>query len=430
MEYTLMHREQPVAALSINTDSGTLYRVREVFAPEHLPVEVQGVPRDKDYGQLARALNTWFSGRAIPASRSGFRQAIEALAVEQGLQLTANQLLLRCFGLSLSDQYWVNPADAPLSWQKINFYDNPFSDDVGDLLFGQFAARGALDLVSPCNTSDGWLQKKWKIVDEQRVLVKGSSAPAHQEPYNEVVSTAICRRLHLPHVPYSVVREAGKPYSLCPNMTSNRQDLVNAYALYTSAKKPNHLSAYDFFLERCAALGIPNARRAVNRMLILDFLICNQDRHFGNFGALRDAVTLEWQGIAPIYDSGTSLWQGLYVSQIHPRADVEAKPFRKTHLEQLKLAADELSNIDFSALRGLREEVYFIYEQAHFGEPNRAAVLSAAVAERCDYLQELAKELAPPGISLSDLCTEAKTKAAEANKQPPAADSAPEHGIE
>lgn len=42
-------------------------------------------------------------------------------------------------------------------------------------------------------------------------------------------------------------------------------------------------------------------------MLVLDYIIANEDRHFNNFGALRNAETLEWLGMAPIYDSGSSL---------------------------------------------------------------------------------------------------------------------------
>ena len=410
MKYILMHRELPVAVLDINPNNASINHVDEVLAADHLPINVK---RDKFH--IAQDLDKWFSGRAIPASRSGFRQAVEDLAIQHGIELSPGKLLMECYGLSLSDQYWVSPADAPLDWAKINFYNNPFSEDVGNFLFGQIVERGMLNLTSPCNTSDGWLKKKWKIIDGQRVLIKGGSGLPQQEPFNEVVATAICRRLQIPHVTYKILWENGKPYSACPNMTTDRQDLVSAYAIYSSGKKPNHLSAFDYFIGRCEQLGIPGARRAISQMLALDFLICNQDRHFGNFGAIRDAVTLEWQNMAPIYDSGTSMWQDQYATQIHARADVAAKPFRNTHREQIELVARDLDWLDFSALRGLQEEVYAIYAQAHFGEPNRAVILSRAVATRCDYLQTLAHELTPPMVSVNDICDRATARAAEIN---------------
>lgn len=60
------------------------------------------------------------------------------------------------------------------------------------------------------------------------------------------------------------------------------------------------VSAYAHFLNCCEKLGIPDVTEQLQQMMILDYLICNQDRHFGNFGAIRDAVTLEWMGFAPI----------------------------------------------------------------------------------------------------------------------------------
>ena len=392
MLYTLMHRELPVAVLDMNPTNGSINGVKEILAAEHLPIQVR-----HDNLSIAADLDKWFSGRAIPASRSGFRQNLQDLELQRGIELSSGKLLMECCGLSLSDQYWVSPVDAPLNWKKINFYDNPFSEDVGNFLFGQIVERGMLDLVSPCN--------------------KGGRGVYSQEPFNEAVASAICRRLNIPHVEYSLLWENGAPYSTCPNMTNNRQDLVSAFSIYSSDKKPNHLSPFDYFIDRCEQLGIPGVRRFMSQMLVLDFLICNQDRHFGNFGALRDAVTLEWLGMAPVYDSGTSLWQDKLTPDIHARADASAKPFRSTHGKQLELVAKDLDWLDFSALQGLQEEIYNIYEKAHFGEPNRAAVLSQAVTARCELLQDRIREFTPQKISIQDICQNATARAKEINTQ-------------
>lgn len=300
------------------------------------------------------------------------------------------------------------PGAEPVRWEDINFYNNPFSDDVGNLLLGRLPAGETLDLVSPCNTSDGWLPKKWKIIKEERVLIKGGSGLPQQEPFNEVVAAAICRRLDIPHVPYSILWERGKSYNVCPNMTNDRQDLVSAYHIQAFQKRSDHRSLYDHFLACCDTLGIPDVQPMLDRMLILDYLICNQDRHFGNFGAIRDAVTLEWQGLAPIYGSGTSLWHESYAAMIHGRGDAAAKPFAKTHAKQILLAEKTLRERDLSALHGIKEESLVIFEQAHFGEPKRAAALSNALAERCERLQEIAHEKRQPSAALSALCADAK----------------------
>ena len=77
MKYILMHRETAVAVLSINDISGTVYRVDDVLQPAHLPIGLYAADRK----ELAKNLNLWLSGRAIPASRSGVREALEALEI-------------------------------------------------------------------------------------------------------------------------------------------------------------------------------------------------------------------------------------------------------------------------------------------------------------------------------------------------------------
>jgi hypothetical protein len=54
-----------------------------------------------------------------------------------------------------------------------------------------------------------------------------------------------------------------------------------------------NVSAYQHFIDCCHTLGIPGARDSIDKMLAVDFIIANEDRHFNNFGAVRNADTLE-----------------------------------------------------------------------------------------------------------------------------------------
>lgn len=76
----------------------------------------------------------------------------------------------KCYGLSLSDQYWIRPADLDVSWEQVNFFDNPFSEEVGNILLGvpMEGSEEHISLMTPDNTSDGWLKKKWTIIDGRR----------------------------------------------------------------------------------------------------------------------------------------------------------------------------------------------------------------------------------------------------------------------
>lgn len=163
-----MHKRIAVAELELDDATGFIQKIGMVYAPEHFPV---GIPVKKGVADRT-ALNEWWTDRSIPASRSGIREALETL------EITSTKLLLvRCYGLSLSDQYWICPKGSGLTWDAINFFDNGFSDDIGDVLFGAEKKTDALDFSSPDNTSDGNLKKRWKIIDGKRCLVKGGSNP-------------------------------------------------------------------------------------------------------------------------------------------------------------------------------------------------------------------------------------------------------------
>lgn len=125
---TLMHKRLPVAELALDDATGFIQKIHDIYAPKHLPVGV--LPTSGIVNRTA--LNAWWIGRSIPASRCGIQEALETLQVA-----SPRLLLLHCYGLSLSDHYWIRPQGCNLAWEQVNFFDNPFSDDVGDVLFGR-----------------------------------------------------------------------------------------------------------------------------------------------------------------------------------------------------------------------------------------------------------------------------------------------------
>ena len=77
------------------------------------------------------------------------RRALETLDLPN-----TQMLLTRCFGLSLSDQYWVRPEYSGLEWKQINFFEDPFSENVGDVLLGKAAdAAGRIRFIGNVEAS-------------------------------------------------------------------------------------------------------------------------------------------------------------------------------------------------------------------------------------------------------------------------------------
>jgi hypothetical protein len=412
MDCTLMHKSIPVVELTISEYSGNIEKHGIIHEPAHLPLGTT-VASGKDKGSIIPSkLNKWWTGRSIPASRDGLRSALEPLGLEPE---SVVMLLTKCYGLSLSDHYWICPKDSDFRWETVNFFYNDFSKDVGEILFGYEPEDPAyVSLISPDNTSDGWLRKKWIIADNKRFLMKGGSGVFQQEPFNEVIASAIMRRLNIPHVTYTLTFDKGKPYSLCENFVTPDTELIPAWRIWETIKRDNRNSKHTHMLRCADELGIPGVRAALDKMLVLDYIISNEDRHFNNFGFIRNAETLEWLGFAPVYDSGTSLW----LNTPHVGTPASSRPFRGTHAEQIKLVED-VSWFDTNALTGLYDEIIEIFAPSDRVDKNRRALIASSVMERCEQIEKLRKRmLTQEKRSILDRLDENRRIVAETPRKP------------
>nr|WP_319489294.1 excisionase [uncultured Caproiciproducens sp.] len=377
--YMLMHKNIQVADIELDEASSAISAIGHIYKAPHVPL---GIPVKK--GVIDRsALNEWWRGRAIPASRAGIKNALTELNLS-----TTQKLLEKCLGLSLSDQYWICPAGSGIQWSPVNFFDNPFSEDVGNILFGQGSSNDHMSLMSPDNTSDGWLKKKWKIIDGKRCLIKGGSGATQQEPYNEVMAGKIMDRLGIPHVPYTLLTEDEYPYSVCEDFITPQTELISAWYVMQMEKKPNHVSIYQHYLDCCEKLGISGMKEALDRMMVLDYLIVNEDRHQNNFGVVRNAETLAYLGAAPIFDSGTSLWFDKPISMIGSKAKLSCKPFKNNHEEQIKLVSS-FDWLNLNSLYDIDEELRELMRGSVFIDSARCDALCFALRERVEMLTEV-----------------------------------------
>lgn len=375
-----MHKDILVCDIELSDVSAYIERIRKIYNPQHIPLGLT----DKNGIVDLKKLNKWYRGRSIPASRQGLNAALDIIGVAH-----QDELILKCYGLSLSDQYWFKPYNTDLKWSEINFFDNPFSEDVGNALFGNPPQKDSFSLISPDNTSDGWLKKKWTIIDGKRCLVKSGSAPFFQEPLNEKIASLLQQRLNcMPFVNYDLIYDDEQPLSVCENFINSDTELVSAYSIYESLPQDKNTSPYEHFRNCCEEQKIPAADKFSDYMFTVDYIIANSDRHLRNFGVIRNASTLEWIGFAPLFDCGTSLWYDKIAKNIKPIKFDESKPFASSHAEQIKLAKN-LSWIDFSMLNGFQDECRNVLNSSSFIDETRTDNICYAISKRIEMLKDL-----------------------------------------
>lgn len=372
-----MHGDVEVADLRIDRDG--ISRIASIHSLGHMPLGTTM----KGMGDR-RALNEWWKGRSIPASRRGLESLLKTLDIDD-----PTELLTRSLGLSLSDQYWIRPADECIAWSDVDFFRNPFSEDVGDLLFGERPKADEPDLSSPDSTCEGNLQKRWRVVDGERCLLKSGSKPFLQEPFNEAIASDILESLDIPHVPYRLVRSDDCILSSCRDFIGTDTEFISAYRAMKVRKRRNDESVYGFFVSVCAEHGL-DAIPFLDRMLSFDYLIANTDRHLNNFGIVRDATTLEWIAFAPVFDNGGSLWFDCATEDVGSVAGLECKPFKKGFEEQLGMVTS-FDWLDPDGLDGIPSIVETIMtEENGWRYGARADAIVSALGPRAERLRMLA----------------------------------------
>ncbi len=282
-----------------------------------------------------------------------------------------------------------------MKWEDVNFFDNDFTDDLGMLTLGQ-ESSGNPNLMSPNSTLGGDLNKKWKIVNGKRILVKGGTGSTQQEVLNEVVATALYNRLlsRNDYVPYFLFEENGRIYSACENMLGQDEELVTAYDVLSTRKKPNSMNDYDFLVDTYKSLGLNNVEEGLAKMFTCDYILANQDRHWRNFGVIRNVETLEFTRLAPIFDNGTSLWCHAY--NILAEDSYIAKPFGPKGMapdKQLSLFRD-YSWFDRDKLVGFPLEAKEILSHGNDGIQARLDVIESRIERNIGGVQRHIEKLA------------------------------------
>lgn len=311
MIYTLMNKHIPLADINFSS-LGHIDEICKVYTPEAFPVGI--ITKDNSpTSKITRDyLYNWWKNRIIPASRDGLNTLLHIYRIEN-----TSSLAIKSLGLSLSDQYWIKPKGSDISWNDVNFFTNDFSSDLGTLFFSKNqSSRQNINPFSPDASSNGWLKKKWVIINDKRYLAKAGSGTLHQEPYNEVAISKILDLLKIKHIEYKTIMENNRPLCLCENFINPNTEFVPANLIYNVLPQKNNESNLTHFFKCAEYLQISGTKDYINNFLTIDYLTENTDRHYGNFGFIRNINTLKFISPAPIFDNGTSLWNNCLDSEI------------------------------------------------------------------------------------------------------------------
>lgn len=275
----------------------------------------------------------WLERRVIPKNRTFVDEILKTLGLSHN---DTKGIIDVCKGLSLNDSYWIVPEDFGGSFAQFNLYENRFSEMLALVAYTGAGQSKQAFTTSPELTTNGMLPKAWRFIENDGIyLYKGGSSGASntgREPFCEYYASQIAETMQLNAVHYDLENWKGITASKCELFTNIDASYVPIGRIVRSGGIQQCLNYYD-------ALG-PEFGEQLRSMLVFDALIYNEDRHFGNFGILRDNHTGKIIAPAPIFDNGLSL---LCYAGNEDLADLPAsEEYAKTRTTPYRLSFEEI----------------------------------------------------------------------------------------
>jgi hypothetical protein len=147
------------------------------------------------------------------------------------------------------------------------------------------------------------LPKCWRRDSGKILLYKGGTTGAYNtgnEPYSELYAAQVARAMGINAIDYKLSKWRGELCSTCELFTSKKYSFLPVGRVVRSGGM-NAVAAYY------QSLG-EEYLEALHDMLVFDAVVCNTDRHFGNFGFLVDNETNQIVAPAPLFDHGNALF--------------------------------------------------------------------------------------------------------------------------
>ena len=297
-KYYLMNKDKPLIEFQIKEsplgDEINVLRV-EADVPA-IPLLIEAIQNH----DVDTWITAWLEGRNYAKHKEHMKKWLK----EWGIDNTKGFIELT-HGLSLNDSLWVKDTTSELTWSKVNYYSNKFSDVAEKTAFDTGLMGLQFSPTSPEVTTEGTFPKCWRRIDDDIYLYKTGLSGASNvglEPYSEYISAHILSQIASHDVlPYELETFKGKLCSVSKLYTSENEGYMPFYR-YLAGTKTNY--TIKDVINLCDKFGFADEAR---EMFFTDSIIMNQDRHLGNFGFIVDNDSFEIKRFAPLYDYNSSL---------------------------------------------------------------------------------------------------------------------------
>lgn len=305
-----------IEVLSINMSTGDISIINEMYLPlrlQHCLKPVKGYweissKYEDTQNKIAIKNNTeaiisWLANRTLLLSRANAKKIYQAYRLEQLTdEKSRAKLSIACRALSVLDNYWVKlSTDTITKWDDINIRHNSLNQAVAQIALHGTSLSLQGSLQSPEFTTNGAYAKAWHC-DEDGSLWLYKLNDINSTAKIEVMVSNILDCMNVTHCHYEAREDMGEYVCACPLMTNDDISITDGLT----------------FNGYCNRLGVNPIDELIRldadgfyKMLIVDYLIANPDRHGQNWGVYYDSDTVEVLRLHPLFDHNNAFDNGV-----------------------------------------------------------------------------------------------------------------------
>ena len=294
MDFYIMNKDS-VAAKWL---SGNLEIVNESLLPLYL--------------RNTNNVERWLETRAIDYHRANSRLLKKALRLTDKDDIST---VIAVNAVTITDSYWIKSLDSELSYLDVRFDNDYFSNLALNGTYDSFnRVANSKTSKTPELTNIGSFEKCWKLKEGQWWMHKKAN---REEMFSEIFIYQLGMKLGFKMAEYQRGKNAIKTKDFTNNASVNFEP---AYSFM--GDNEDYVETLKALKSRC-----PYAIADYVKMLFLDTICANPDRHTFNFGILRDNDTGNIIGLAPNFDNNMALISRGYPKNISSKNDLLIKLF-------------------------------------------------------------------------------------------------------
>lgn len=314
MQYILKNKDEVVLEFEVEKESEIFegQTISHFSLKNAFVINANLLPKQISQSNLLSSLESWIKHRKVPQHREFSENILASLPTSSENNLMA--YIDISFGLSLNDSFWVTPSDKNYKWKDYNLYDSAFSEALELSAFGLNVTEVNGFTSSPEYTTNGMLKKCWHRENGEIYLYKGSTqeyANGGKEAYSEYYMAQIAEIMEFDYVPYDLKLFHNQIVSTCPIFTNENEGYMPIH--YLLKESPKNYDKITLMMEISNNIY---GKESFRDLMLFDALICNIDRHLGNFGMIVDNNTGAILRPAPIFDNGFSMMTTLEKNQL------------------------------------------------------------------------------------------------------------------